>query len=44
MDVLAMNFPSNNFDVIIDKGTIDSIIVRNTDDYFNKHHVNNTLF
>ena len=27
MDVLSLNFPSNNFDVIIDKGTIDSIVV-----------------
>lgn len=27
MDVLSMSFPSGNFDVVIDKGTIDSIVV-----------------
>jgi hypothetical protein len=27
MDVLTMSFSSGNFDVVIDKGTIDSIVV-----------------
>ena len=27
MDVRAMDFPENSFDVIIDKGTFDSVVV-----------------
>lgn len=28
MDVRAMDFPDSNFDAVIDKGTLDSILVR----------------
>jgi len=35
MDATLMYFPDNSFDIVIDKGTLDALVVKNCFTYFN---------